>query len=944
MNRTSAKRPPRCEGAHRAAAALPRQAAAAPAPTGNAADGDRGRRPWRRRSAALVCLGLVALAACTGEDDEAALPGGNIGFGSGQEPDPVVVDVPIAYVRRSLPVDEEGAPLTFDARQLVDFAGGAELILRDRASPTSLETSLTADFLLALESERAEAGELGEDGTTAGLDIRDLTVSYDGTTLMFAMRLPPFPDRDEDEQPTWNIWQYDIAGRALRRVIASDLLAEQGHDISPAFLPDGRIVFSSTRQRRSNAVLLDEGKPQFQALDEDGNEPAFVLHLMNPDGTGIEQLTFNQSHDQDPGVLASGEIVFSRWDNAGGAEGIHLYTIRPDGSGLQLLYGAESHMTGTDGSEIHFLEPQEMPDGQIITLARPLETTNYGGELLIIDVANYVENTQPLAANAGILQGPAQVPATVNAVNTQGDPSPGGRYASVFPLFDGTDRLLVTWSQCRLSVPDPQTGEARIRPCTEALLAQPDATPAPPLYGVWLYDRETDTQLPVLEPEEGVMYAEAVATQPRDLPQVLLPGMGGAEFEPALAEQNVGVIHIRSVYDFDGEATADIAALADPARTMAADRPVRFLRLTKPVSQPDEDVFEVPDFAFGPNRALGMSDILGYAPVEPDGSVKVMVPADVAFSISLLDAAGRRIGAAHRTWLSVGAGEVAQCNGCHDPDSPLSHGRADAFEPANPGALTTSEPFPNTNPEIFADFGETMAEARTRISCALDDCAALRPSVDIVYEDVWTDEDAAGRAADPSFAWRYEDLQTPPPTLEACLQSWSAACRITINYEEHIHPLWAVPRQILDEVDMTVIQDNTCIACHSPVDPLGAPQVPAAQLDLGDGPSDEEPDQFKSYRELLFGDTVQELVAGVLIDAQFEVGVDPVTGLPIFETQQVAPPASANGARASNRFFAVFAPGGVHEGYLTPAELRLVSEWLDIGAQYYNNPFAATED
>jgi hypothetical protein len=39
-------------------------------------------------------------------------------------------------------------------------------------------------------------------------------------------------------------------------------------------------------------------------------------------------------------------------------------------------------------------------------------------------------------------------------------------------------------------------------------------------------------------------------------------------------------------------------------------------------------------------------------------------------------------------------------------------------------------------------------------------------------------------------------------------------------------------------------------------------------------------------------------------------------------------------------FFTKFAPGGSHAGRLTPAELRLVSEWLDIGAQYFNDPFA----
>jgi len=35
----------------------------------------------------------------------------------------------------------------------------------------------------------------------------------------------------------------------------------------------------------------------------------------------------------------------------------------------------------------------------------------------------------------------------------------------------------------------------------------------------------------------------------------------------------------------------------------------------------------------------------------------------------------------------------------------------------------------------------------------------------------------------------------------------------------------------------------------------------------------------------------------------------------------------------------MFAAGGQHAGWLSPSELRLVSEWLDIGAQYFNDPF-----
>ena len=49
---------------------------------------------------------------------------------------------------------------------------------------------------------------------------------------------------------------------------------------------------------------------------------------------------------------------------------------------------------------------------------------------------------------------------------------------------------------------------------------------------------------------------------------------------------------------------------------------------------------------------------------------------------------------------------------------------------------------------------------------------------------------------------------------------------------------------------------------------------------------------------------------------------------------------SANGG-LSAAFLGRFATGSgsTHAGYLSPAELRLLSEWLDIGAQFFNNPF-----
>ena len=55
---------------------------------------------------------------------------------------------------------------------------------------------------------------------------------------------------------------------------------------------------------------------------------------------------------------------------------------------------------------------------------------------------------------------------------------------------------------------------------------------------------------------------------------------------------------------------------------------------------------------------------------------------------------------------------------------------------------------------------------------------------------------------------------------------------------------------------------------------------------------------------------------------------------------QGTPSMSAAGAVASSTFFNTFETG-THVGRLTTAELKLIAEWLDIGAQYYNNPFDA---
>jgi len=502
--------------------------------------------------------------------------------------------------------------------------------------------------------------------------------------------------------------------------------------------------------------------------------------------------------------------------------------------------------------------------------------------------------------------------------------------------------MIVSWSQCRV------VENLLEVPCTPERLADPLVVEANPVYGIWIYDPRDNTQLPVVPAEAGFIFPEVVAADPRTAPPVILDGSSDFPMDPNLVAEGAGILHIRSVYDFDGVAVANIDALADPGQTTADQRPARFLRLVKAVSLPDEDTLniDIPNTAFGRSTQQGMKESLGITMVEPDGSVMVKVPANVAFAVSVLDANGRRITARHQNWMQVRPGQLLECNGCHVAQSGVSHGRGDAFDSAWAGVQNAGG-FPNTDPSMLVEnLGDTMAYTRAFNSCLNDNCSSLNPSINVEFTDVWTDP--AVRALDPDISYSYINLTTPAPLSQAsdfCLtQPWTTRCRIVTNYTMHVHPIWEVTRAILDVGGNAVLDANglprtDCLGCHTPADAAAAIRVPAGQLDLSGLPSPDEADHLIAYRELLFNDDEQELNMGALQDRLVDSGQVDAMGNPILVTVNVNPSMSVAGANASNRFFSRF-DGGSHATYgLSDAEKRLIAEWLDVGAQYWNNPF-----
>ncbi|WP_340679835.1 hypothetical protein [Paraglaciecola sp.] len=882
----------------------------------------------------LILFISVGLLSCGGDK---VLP-------NDQHPDPVVVDVPIAFIKRSLPLDGNGELVSQDLRSLNDFVPGAALYIKARASASAPERNISDRAFFSPEQIAAAT----VDAPLAGYDVKDLDVSYDGKRLIFAMRAPDIEDADEDEQPSWNLWSYDLPSNTLQRVISNNALAEEGHDIAPVFLPDGRIVFSSTRQQANQAILLDENKPQYQALDERRAQIASVLHVVSPDGSDIRQISFNQSHDLDPTVLSSGKILFSRWDNAGNNNSFNLYQMNADGSELELMYGRHSHASERSTQALQYSQLRELPDGKVLSTLRPMSSEQWGGDYVTINLQQFIDRTVAIGGQGGN----AEQVALFDNVTIDGDLSAGGRFAAVYPLWDGSNRMLFSWSQCRVyDLEVAADSAARILPCSDTLLATEGIQAAPLLYGLWIYDPVENTQLVVAVPQENMMYSEVVAMQARTFPA---DSQHSANFSTELALDKLAQVHIRSVYDFAGEdvSVQGIAVMADPTQTPVAQRPARFLRIVKAVSQPDDDVRDFKNSAFGRSTGQLMREIIGYSAIEPDGSALFNVPANVPLAFSVVDAQGKRITERHQNWLQFAPGEVRTCNGCHTQASTAAHGRFDAQAASiNQGAANTGLPFPNTNPALFADLGDTMAQTVGRIN------GIFYPSADINFSDIWSDP--AQQAPAQAFSLAYGDINTAIPVTPSCAINWTSLCRIQINYPLHIQPIFSLNRQTLSADGSTVLEEHTCTTCHSVEDVAGLAQVPAGQLDLSATDSSDNPDHLTSYRELMFGDNEQVLVEGLLVDRlvpvidasgnqEFEVDEDgglildsEGRAIPVLRTVAVNNTMSVNGAHSSARFFQAFNLGNSHKGWLTPVELKLIAEWLDIGGQYYNDPFVA---
>jgi hypothetical protein len=172
---------------------------------------------------------------------------------------------------------------------------------------------------------------------------------------------------NERDEGCYHIWTVNADGSDLRCVTEGPY-----DDLMPCWLPDGGIVFSSTR-RRGYARCFG---PQFSQRWH-----VYTLHRVEPDGSDLKVLSVHDTNEWFPAVSNSGHILYSRWDYIDRDAVTHqnLWAMRPDGTNPLAVWG-----NATNSPHCTF-QPQPIPESNKIIFTASAHHSITGGSLAIVD-------------------------------------------------------------------------------------------------------------------------------------------------------------------------------------------------------------------------------------------------------------------------------------------------------------------------------------------------------------------------------------------------------------------------------------------------------------------------------------------------------------------------------------------------------------------------------
>jgi hypothetical protein len=444
-------------------------------------------------------------------------------------------------------------------------------------------------------------------------------VSWDGRRVLFAFCQtdPPPVDWRTNETQAYHLYEMAVDGSDLRQLTDGSF-----DDFSPRYLPNGQILFLSTRRGGFHRC----GR---------GPCPVYTLALAEADGSNPRVISFHETHEWDPAVLNDGRVIYTRWDyvDRNAVYYQQLWSVRPDGSDVRIFYGNNTL------NPVGIWEARPVPGSNRVMATAAAHHAMTAGSIILLDVTRGIDGLEPIdRLTPDVLfpesEAPVQHWRAPHGLTSAREPSPeekrwpGHCYRTPYPLSE--DYFLAAYSY------DPLIGE-------------PNANPAN-MFGIYLVDRFGNKELIYRDANIGSLWPTPLRSRP--VPPVL-PSM--LDEQPS----NEGTFFLQNVH----ESWPQLPGSSDDVKRL---RIVQVLPKTTPhANQP----------RVGLANASPGRQVLGTVPVEPDGSAFFRAPAGIAIAFQALDERGMAI-QTMRSLTYLQPGEQSSCVGCHEhrTRTPLYHG------------------------------------------------------------------------------------------------------------------------------------------------------------------------------------------------------------------------------------------------------------------------------
>lgn len=476
-------------------------------------------------------------------------------------------------------------------------------------------------FLLKHPGKSFETEDLTKSHFPKGV-FQTLSLSWDGASVYFAfsdlsklhdsdapklfscdLSARPYLEKFESEYMQKPEGKFHLYKMNLADGRVTQLTDGPNDDFDPIELPDGSVVFMSTR-RGGYGRCHGHWEPL----------RVHTLHRLDPDGT-ITCLSWHETNEWCPTVMHDGRILYTRWDYVDRSASRHhgLWTTNPDGTASAILFGNYTYDVNA------CYQPKPIPDSKKIMFVGGAHHLNMGGTLVILDPSRV--RYDPITAeddlsSIEIVTPEIKLPETeenIKRVCKQ-------YYHSPWPLSE--EVWLTAYSH------EPLGGMlANNHSCGKT----------------GLYYRDCFGNLELLYSDDSEFSS-------------LFP-------IPVAARKKPPVVPTALPNHADDFGTFMLSNVYESLMPFPKDRPITELRIFQLLPKGPDYRGNVPPvgYPFAANARL----LLGTVPVEKDGSAYFKVPARIPVYFQAVDKSGRAV-QSMRSIVYLQPGENRGCIGCHE--------------------------------------------------------------------------------------------------------------------------------------------------------------------------------------------------------------------------------------------------------------------------------------